>query len=196
MKKFMIFCLLLALVLPGSAVEDGQILYFGGTAPGLAGGTVGRLDTTSETSLTFEYSGNKLAIPYAAVESYQYSTEVAHHLGVLPTVAVGLLKTREHRHFFRISYRDANSVSQVAVFEVPKHMPRTLQAVLEARAPGKAVYGAPSSLKDVNRPPARTAQSTAKPNDPPKDPKDKKDKDDKDNAPCVREAVPVPCAQP
>jgi hypothetical protein len=181
MKKFMIFCLLLALVLPGSAIEDGQVMYFGGTALGLATGTVGRLNTTSETSLTFEYAGNKLAIPYAAVESYQYSSDVAHHLGVLPTIAVGLRKTREHRHFFRISYRDANQVSQVAVFEVPKHMPRTLQAVLDARAPGKAVYSSPSSLKDANRPPAHTAQGPAKPND---------------NLPCVHDAVTPPCAQP
>ncbi len=184
MKKLVILSLLLALALPGAAVEGDQVMYFGGTAPGLANGTVGRLDTTSEASLTFEYAGNnKLAIPYGAVESYQYSRDVAHHLGVLPTIAVGLLKTREHRHFFRISYRDPNSVSQVAVFEVPKRMPRTLQAVLDARAPGKAVYGNPSSLKNANRPSAKTTQVPVKPTD-------------NANAPCVQDAVAPPCAQP
>ena len=32
-------------------------------------GNVGRLDTTSETSLIFLYAGTKLAIPYASIES-------------------------------------------------------------------------------------------------------------------------------
>jgi hypothetical protein len=135
MKRLVASFLLLALTLPAAAVEDGQAMYSGGTVPALTAGLVGRLDTTSETSLTFEYGSNKLAIPYAAIESFEYSTEVAYHLGVLPAIAVALLKRRERRHFFRISYRDANSVSQVAIFEVPKRMPRTLQSVLQARTP-------------------------------------------------------------
>lgn len=137
MKNIVALFLLLTLTLLAAAVEDGQVLYFGGTVPAFTAGLVGRLDTTSETALTFEYASNRLVIPYSAIESFQYTTEVTHHLGVLPAIAVGLLKKRERRHFFRISYRDANNVSQVAVFEVPKHMPRTLQAVLEARAPHK-----------------------------------------------------------
>ena len=135
MKRLFAFFILVALTLPAAAVEDGQVMYFGGTLPALTAGLVGRLDTTSETSLTFEYAGKKLVIPYVAIESFEYSTEVTHHLGVLPAIAVGLLKKRERRHFFSISYRDADHIKQVAVFEVPKHMPRTLQAVLEARAP-------------------------------------------------------------
>ena len=134
MKRFAALLLLLALTLPAAAVEDGQAMYSGGTVSALTAGLVGRLNTTSETSLTFEYGSNKLVVPYAAIESFQYSTEVTHHLGVLPAIAVALLKQRERRHFFRISYRDANNVSQVAIFEVPKRMPRTLQSVLQARA--------------------------------------------------------------
>jgi hypothetical protein len=135
MKKLVTFCLLFALALPVAAVEDGQVMYAGGTAKALQAGVVGRLDTTSETVLSFEYSGTKLLISYADIQSFQYSTEVTHHLGVLPGIAVALLKKRERRHFFRISYRDADHAAQVAIFEVPKHMPRTLQAVLQARAP-------------------------------------------------------------
>jgi hypothetical protein len=131
------FVVALALVLPAEAVEDGQVMYFGGTVPALAAGLIGRIDTTSETSLTFEMANNKLVIPYAAIKSYEYSTEVTHHLGVLGAIAVGLAKKRQHQHFFRISYLDAGNVPQVAVFEVSKHMPRTLQAVLDTRAPNK-----------------------------------------------------------
>jgi hypothetical protein len=135
MKKLMIFCLLMALVLPVAAVDDDQVRYAGGTVPALRPGTVGRLDTTSETSLAFEYAGMKLLIPYADIRSFEYSTEVAHHLGVVAGITVALIKKRERRHFFRITYCDAGNVSQVAVFEVPKHMPRALQATLADRAP-------------------------------------------------------------
>jgi len=135
MKNFVTLFLLLALTLPAVAVEDGQVMYFGGTVPVLTAGLVGRLDTTSETSVAFEYASNRLVIPYAAIESFQYTTEVTHHLGVLPGIAVALLKKRQRRHFFRISYRDADRTKQVAVFEVPKYMPRTLKAILETRAP-------------------------------------------------------------
>jgi hypothetical protein len=135
MKKLVALFLLVAATLPAAAVEEGQVMYVGGTVPNLTANLVGRLDSTSEISLTFEYSNNKLAIPYAAIQSFEYSTEVTHHLGVLPAIAVGLLKKRERRHFFRIAYLDADHTSQVVVFEVPKRMPRTLQAVLEARAP-------------------------------------------------------------
>jgi hypothetical protein len=135
MKKLITLCLLLTLALPIAAVEDDQVMYAGGTAPALRAGVVGRLDTTSETSLTFEYSGAKLLIPYADIQSFEYSTEVTRHLGFMPAIAVGLVKMRRHRHYFRISYRGADVGSQVAVFEIPKQMPRTLRAVLQAHAP-------------------------------------------------------------
>jgi hypothetical protein len=117
-------------------------------------------DTTSETSLTFEYANNKLLIPYSEIEPFEYTTEVTHHLGVLPAIAVGLLKKRESRHFFRISYRDADHVKQVAVFEVPKHMPRTLEAVLEDRAPqGYKPKSRPAGRNGVAPHDAKTPES-------------------------------------
>ncbi len=134
MKHLMTLCFLLAMTLPLAAVEDGQAMYVGGTVPAVKAGAIGRFDTTSETTITFESAGNKLEIPYAGIQSCQFSTEVTHHLGVLPAIAVGLLKARERRHFFRISYREGTA-AQSAVFEVPKHMTPTLQAILQARTP-------------------------------------------------------------
>lgn len=133
MKGLMTCFLIIAMSMPLAAVENGEVMYAGGTVSGIASGSVGSLDTTSERSLTFAYGSNKLAIPYADIQSFQYSTEVAHHLGVLPAIAVGLLKARERRHYFRISYADANNISQTAVFEVSKQMPHTLQAILQSR---------------------------------------------------------------
>jgi hypothetical protein len=135
MKKLAAICLLLAMAVPVGAVEDGQVMYMGGTVPALQAGVLGRLDTTSETALSFDYAGSKLAIPYARIDSYKYYEQVARHLGVLPAIAVGMVKRRQQRHFFQISYRDESNLTQVAVFEVSKRSPQTLLAVLLARAP-------------------------------------------------------------
>lgn len=148
MKRLASFGLLLiTLVSPAFAVGGEHVKYVGGTVPSLNAGGMGRLDTTSDNSLTFEYSGKKAAIPYADIQSFEYSQEVARHLGVLPTIAVALFKVRQHKHFFRISYHDQNQVPRVAVFEVPKHMVRVLQAVLSVQAPHScepcSSYGGP-----------------------------------------------------
>ena len=135
MKGFLQFCFLLLLSLSAFALDDGHARYVGGTVPGISAGVVGRLDTTSDTSLIFEHAGHKVEIPYASIESHEYSKEVARHLGVLPTIVIALIKVRQHRHFFRISYRPQGAAAaQVVVFEVPKHAPRALQAILQTRA--------------------------------------------------------------
>ena len=134
-RRVVTFGLLLLVSLSASALTEGQVLYVGGTVPGLGVNAVGRLDLALETALGFESSGVKLTIPYSAIESFEYSKEMTRHLGVLPAIAVGLVKQRQRRHFFRIAYRDQTHTSHVALFEVPKQMPRTLQAVLNARVP-------------------------------------------------------------
>ena len=135
MKSLVAIFFFLAASLPAVAVEDGQVMYAGGTVSGVNQGVIGRLDTSSRTALIFEYSGTRVSIPYATIDSFEYSQEVTHHVGILPAIAIGLIKKRERRHFFRISYHDEQSLPQVAIFEVSKHTPRSLKAVLEARAP-------------------------------------------------------------
>jgi hypothetical protein len=130
------------LVSPAPAVEPGQVEYVGGTAPGLKGGVLGRLDMVSETALRFEAAGTVVEIPYAKIESFDYTQEVTHHLGVLPAIAVGMAKSRKHKHFFRISYYKDHA-KQVVVFEVPKNLPPILLAVLRARAPELCRGGPP-----------------------------------------------------
>jgi|HubBroStandDraft_1064217.scaffolds.fasta_scaffold230730_2 hypothetical protein len=135
MKKIVAFCLLLVAVLPACAAEDGLVMYAGGTIPSLQAGVGGHLDTSSQTALSFEYAGNKLLIPYAKIDSFRYSQPVAHHLGFLPAVAIGLVKSRQRKHIFQVSFRDENNAAQVAIFEVPKSMPEALRAILQTRAP-------------------------------------------------------------
>ncbi len=135
MRKILGLFLLLLTPLTASAVEGGQVMYVGGTVGALKEGVTGKLDTSSQMVLNFDYSGGRLVIPFEMVDSYEYSQRVARHLGVLPAIAVGLVKRRQRRHFFRISYHDESKAPQVAIFEVSKEMPHTLLAILRVRAP-------------------------------------------------------------
>ena len=137
MKRTFAASLLIVILtpLPTSAVEGDQVMYVGGPVGALNKGALGKLDTTSPTALSFESSGGKLVIPFEEIDSYEYSQQVARHLGVLPAIAVGLVKRRQRRHFFRLTYHDESKTQQVAIFEVSKEAPRTLLAVLQGRAP-------------------------------------------------------------
>jgi phosphatidylglycerophosphate synthase len=121
------------------AVETGEVAYVGGTAA-VALDTRGVLDTTSPVMLLFKFSGangasGQIDIPYKNIRAFEYRKEVAHHLGVLPAVAVGLVKRRERKHFFSISYTDSSEVIQVAIFEVGKRDQPALLQILRARDP-------------------------------------------------------------
>ena len=134
-KTLAALCLLLTFSHPALAVDDGDVLYVGGTVPSLKAGSLGKFDTRSQAELIFVSSSATLVIPFASLDSYEYSQRVAHHLGVLPAIAVGLVKKRQRKHFLRIAYHDESKTPEVAIFEVPKNMPLTLLAILQERAP-------------------------------------------------------------
>jgi hypothetical protein len=127
---------LLFVVLAGAAfgAAEPQAIYLGGTSK-VAAGSSGSFDTTNADQLTFESAGGKVVIPYRLIDSFESSTKLAHHLGALPFVAVTLVAPLHRRHYLRISYRDEQSVMQVAIFEIAKEVPRTIVAILEVRAP-------------------------------------------------------------
>jgi hypothetical protein len=95
-------CIVFLLSASCMAVEKGHVRYLGGTFDNSKLGAIGRLDLSSPGSITFETGRSRCAILYERVVSYRYSEEVAHHLGVLPAIAVGLLKRRQHRHVLRL----------------------------------------------------------------------------------------------
>lgn len=139
MRRLILLCSILLLSFPAFSVSGTRVKYVGGTAPGMHSDVVGRLDTTSPDSLVFRYQGRKVLVPYANIESFQHTTEVARHLGALPALFVVLVKARQRRHFFRIAYCDRTSASvpleNVVILEVPKGMAPSLEAVLDTRAP-------------------------------------------------------------
>lgn len=161
MKKTLAAILLFAMAIPAFALEEDEVMYTGGTVSSLKEGTVGRFDTTSQSGLIFETSGNKLLIPYDKVQSYQYKRQLARHYGALLTVAIVMFKYRQRRHFLQVNYLEDNGKAQVAVFEIPKTMPQTLMAVLEARAPQGCKPGSISYGTDVGTCSAR-ARTTSK----------------------------------
>jgi hypothetical protein len=132
-NKLAIGWLCLVVSIPAFAVGDGQAIYAGGTISGINQGAIMRIDSASQTALKLDYQAASILIPYAAIDSFEFSDEVKRHLGVLPAIAIGLVKQRQRRHFFRISYHDERNLAQVAIFEVSKHAPRVLQAVLQSR---------------------------------------------------------------
>ena len=144
LKKIVATFLMMAFAVPMFAyVEGDQVEYIGGSIATVAPGTVGKLDVTAEKELRFVAGTASIPIAYAKIESYLYTEEVAHHLGALPTIAIVMIKYRQRRHYFRISYRDENDKPQSVVLEVSKEMPKTISAVLEARVP-KACNGSRS----------------------------------------------------
>jgi hypothetical protein len=127
----------LSLAAPALAagVEGTAVMYVGGTVPNVTEGQIGRLDTTVDRSLVFEYGSSRVEIPYASMQRYQYTQRLARRLGVAPTIAVGIVKRRQRRHIVEVYFRDASGVNQVAVFEVSKDRAAPVVAVLNARAP-------------------------------------------------------------
>lgn len=132
MKNLILFGLLLSLMLPAQALSGVHAVYRGGTVTRIPVGTVSRMETASDASLDFNSSTGTIVIPYASIDSYRYWKEVTHHLGVLPAIAIGLLKARQHRHLFRISYRDQNR-TEVVIVEVSKREAPVLEAILQTR---------------------------------------------------------------
>jgi len=144
LKKIVATFLMMAFAVPMFAyVEGNEVQYIGGTIGTVSPGTVGKLDTVNEKELRFVAGTAGISIPYVKIDSYQYTEEVAHHLGALPTIAIVMIKYRQRRHYFRISYRDENDKPQSVVLEVSKEMPKAVSAVLESRVP-KACNGSRS----------------------------------------------------
>jgi hypothetical protein len=136
MRKAIALFLILALSSPAWAdVFKGEAMYAGGTAP-MKEGTLGRLETQDAQALIFlGEGGTRLAIPYTAIRSFRYRQERARHLGVALTIAVGILKRLQRRHFFNIDYTDEHGAAQAVIFEVAKDDAEAVRAVLQTKAP-------------------------------------------------------------
>ena len=70
MRAMLAALVTLSLVAPALAagVEGTAVMYVGGTVSNVTEGQVGRLDTTVDRSLLFEYGSSRVEIPYAMIK--------------------------------------------------------------------------------------------------------------------------------
>jgi hypothetical protein len=146
MRAMLTVLLILSLAVPTSAssIEGTQVMYVGGTVSNLKEGTLGRLDTTVSQALVFEQDLNRVEIPYASIQRFQYTQRLARRLGVAATVAVVMVKRRQRRHMVEVYFRDPTGVNQVAVFELSKDRANLVVSVLNARVPRQMPAPRPS----------------------------------------------------
>lgn len=146
MRKLILVVLMGWLVVPGAQAQlmGASAVYLGGTLPGVRRGTSGTLDLTAPKEIVFQSGESRIAMPYAGIQSYEYTRKLARRIGIIPTIAVvAVVKHRQRRHFITISFKDSQETVQTAVLEISKQMPDILLPVLDARAPK-------SSSKTVN----------------------------------------------
>lgn len=118
-----------------SMVDGKEVEVRRTTVPGVAENSVGEFDLTQSEALLWRSEGHTITMPYKTMISFAYSNRVARHLGVLPAIAVGVVRKRERKHLFMFSWKDESGVPQVLEVEVAKTAPRGLLEVLRTRAP-------------------------------------------------------------
>jgi hypothetical protein len=143
MKRLIATVLIAALAASGApafAVDDLQVTYSSGTVPGVPEGAPGTLNTSSPAALEFHAASSQVAIPYSRITSFNCRDENRFRLGVLPAIAVGIVKARSKRHFVTITWHDDKGVSNVVTFEMTRQRSSGLLSILRARA-GKDCTG-------------------------------------------------------
>jgi phosphatidylglycerophosphate synthase len=116
---------------PSGASSISSVTFAGGSGSTLAAGTTGSLDVSSPDKLVFHADkGNEITIPYSQVQDCAYQDPVAHHLGVLPALAVGLVGTRIHNHLVTLTYLDTAHARQTVIFQLPHSGPEVLLPIL------------------------------------------------------------------
>lgn len=119
------------------AVGSKNVEYIGGTIPGLAEKTEGKLTTTSDQEAVF--TPNKkdrptITIPYASITELEYGQKAGRRVGVAIMVSPLALFSKKRKHYLTIAYTDAKGKEQAGVFEVGKDIIRTTLTVLEVRS--------------------------------------------------------------
>ncbi len=71
-----------------------SVTFIGGSTPGATTGTARALDTGPD-QIAFQWNGGSFAIPYTQIQNFSYR-EKAVSLGVLPMIAVALVRPQPH----------------------------------------------------------------------------------------------------
>lgn len=159
MRKIVIGSLIFCLILNPTALaglDSKKAAYQGGSTkdkdfPGAKDAVEGKLNTSDEKELKFEYTLNKTSkvysIPYSQFIDIEYGQKAGRRVGaavatavLLSPVGLFLLFSKKRKHFVTIGYKDTDGKEQVAVFELGKDIVRTTLPILEARSGKKIEY--------------------------------------------------------
>jgi hypothetical protein len=116
------------------ALNGFEVTYVTGTVQGANQGIAGVLENTAANELHFQGNASEFSIPYTKIRSYQYREETRFHLGVLPAIAVGMVKARSKIHTVSIAWQGERGVSEVVTLQMSKHTAEGLMTLLRARA--------------------------------------------------------------
>lgn len=123
------------------AVDGKKAEYIGGTISGLPEKTEGKLDTSSETMLTFtpdKKARTPLAIPYDKIASIEYGQKAGRRVGVAVMVSPLALFSKKRKHFLTLNFTDPAGKEQAAVLELGKDIIRTTLTIVQTRS-GKEI---------------------------------------------------------
>jgi len=153
MKKVLALAVLLSFVQPlavTAAVRGKEVMYVGGTITSVPEATEGLLDYQDEKVLRFTSSKGSFEIPYDRVTSLEYGQKAGRRLGVALTITIWALFSKKRKHFMTVGYNDENDKPQGVVLELPKGLPRTVIAIIEARSGVKCDYESEEARKHVH----------------------------------------------
>lgn len=117
------------------AVGSDKAQYVGGTITTVQEKAETRLTLTSETEFIFD-AGKKgrVAIPYAGITEIEYGQKAGRRVGAAVLVNPLMLFSKGRKHFFTITFTDADNKDQVAVFELGKNIFRQSIKIVEVRS--------------------------------------------------------------
>lgn len=75
-----------------------------------------------------------MAIPYAGITELEYGQKAGRRVGAAILINPLMLFSKGRKHFFTITFKDADAKDQVAVFELGKNIFRQSIKIVEVRS--------------------------------------------------------------
>lgn len=133
MRSFYSAFLSFSLVFLITAHAQTPASYHSGSLATAQPGVQGMLDVSQSKQLLFAFGTSRLTVPYERITDVDTWEKVRHRMGVVPTLAVVMIKRRSRQYFLKLTYKDEADVAQTAVFEVSKDQQGTLATVIRTR---------------------------------------------------------------
>lgn len=137
MRKLFTLYALCILAVTARADSLSGIVYVGGTLAAPAPGASVSLELSNPDALLLHSGSSTVTIPWSSITHWGCYRQNRHRLGVLPTIAAGLVAARLRDHFFSLAWTDSDHHPQAILIQVPSQLPGTIHVVLEARTPSQ-----------------------------------------------------------